>query len=159
MAHEYHATIAWRRADEGFSQGRYSRAHTWRFDGGVTVAASSSPAVVPLPFSREDAIDPEEAFIAALSSCHMLTFLDLARRASLIVESYEDSASGILERVGPGRMAMTRVTLRPRIVFQDSAPDQASLDGLHEKAHEACFIANSVTTKIVIEHLTVTEPS
>lgn len=159
MAHEYRSTVIWRREEEGFSQGRYSRAHEWRFDGGVTVPASASPGVVPAPFVREDAVDPEEAFVAALSSCHMLTFLDLARRAGAIVDSYEDSASGILERIAPGRMAVTRVTLRPRIVFQDTAPDRAQLDELHEKAHEACFIANSVTTKIVIEPVTVAEPS
>ena len=151
MAHEYRATIVWRREGEDFGKGRYSRGHEWRFDGGVTLAASASPAVVPLPFSREDAVDPEEAFVAALSSCHMLTFVDMARRAGIIVDSYEDEAVGIMERIAPGRMAITRVTLRPRIVFQDAVPDSAKLDELHHRAHEACFIANSVTTQISVE--------
>src|SRR5688572_18685483 len=101
MAHEYRATILWRREGESgeFAKGRYSRAHEWRFDGGVTVAGSASLAVVPLPFAREDAVDPEEAFIAALSSCHMLTFIDLARRAGIVVDSYEDDAVGEMERI------------------------------------------------------------
>jgi organic hydroperoxide reductase OsmC/OhrA len=149
--HEYRATIVWRRDGGDFSKGRYSRAHEWRFDGGVSVPASASPGVVPAPYSREDAVDPEEAFIAALSSCHMLTFVDMARRAGVAVESYEDEAVGIMERIAQGKMAITRVTLRPRIVFGGAAPDQAKLDELHDKAHEACFIANSVTTEIVVE--------
>ena len=152
MAHEYRATITWRRAEgEEFAKGRYSRGHEWRFDGGITVTASSSPSVVPLPFSREDAVDPEEAFIASLSSCHMLTFLDLARRAGVVVESYEDDAIGIMERIAPNRMAITRVTLRPKIVFGAAAPDKAKLDELHHQAHEFCFIANSVKTEISVE--------
>ena len=152
MAHEYRATIIWNRGGaEDFAKGRYSRAHEWRFDGGTTLAASASPAVVPAPFSREDAVDPEEAFVAALSSCHMLTFLDFARRAGVLIESYEDEAVGIMERIAPGKMAITRVTLRPRIGFAGAVPDQAKLDALHHQAHEACFIANSVTTKIAVE--------
>src|SRR4051812_45497680 len=113
--HEYRATISWKRRDgEDFAKGRYSRVHEWGFDGGITLAASSSPSVVPAPFSSEAAVDPEEAFVASLSSCHMLTFLDLARRAGVIVASYEDEAIGVMERIAPGRMAITRVTLRPR---------------------------------------------
>jgi organic hydroperoxide reductase OsmC/OhrA len=155
-AHEYRATVAWRRDGEDFAlddfrKGRYSRAHEWRFDGGVTVPASASPSVVPLPHSREDAVDPEEAFIAALSSCHMLTFIDMARRAGIVVDSYEDEAVGQMERIGPGKMAITRVTLRPRIVFHGTVPEPAKLDELHHQAHEACFIANSVTTEVVVE--------
>ena len=152
MAHEYRATIMWRRdTSEDFAKGRYSRGHEWRFDGGVAVAASSSPSVVPLPFSREDAVDPEEAFIASLSSCHMLTFLDLARRAGFVIDSYEDEALGHMERIAPQRMAITKVTLRPKIAFQGAAPDQAKLDELHHQAHELCFIANSVKTEIKVE--------
>ena len=150
--HEYTATISWRReGDEDFARGRYSRGHFWRFDGGVEVPASASPSVVPAPWSREDAVDPEEAFIAALSSCHMLTFLDLARRAGIFVDSYEDAAVGTMERIAPGGMAITRVVLRPRIAWTGDPPDQATLDDLHHKAHEACFIANSVKTEIAIE--------
>jgi organic hydroperoxide reductase OsmC/OhrA len=151
MAHEYHATIAWRREGEDFSKGRYSRGHEWRFDGGVTVAASASPSVVPLPYSREDAIDPEEAFVAALASCHMLTFVDIARRAGLVIDSYEDEAVGIMERVGAGKMAITKVTLKPRIAFGGQVPGKGNLDAMHHQAHEACFIANSVKTEITIE--------
>ena len=151
MAHEYRATIAWRREGEDFAKGRYSRGHEWRFDGGITVPASSSSKSVPLPFSREDAVDPEEAFVASLSSCHMLTFLDLARRAGAVIDSYEDEAIGIMERIAPGKMAITHVTLRPKIVFQGAVPDDAKLDELHHQAHELCFIANSVKTEIKIE--------
>ncbi len=149
--HEYRATILWRREGEDFGKGRYSRAHEWRFDGGITLPASASPSVVPAPFSRQDAIDPEEAFVAALSSCHMLTFIDLARRAGHAVASYEDEAVGTMERVAPGRMAVTRVTLRPKIAWQGAAPDAAALDDLHHQAHEACFIANSVKSEITVE--------
>ena len=149
--HEYRATIVWRRDGEDFSKGRYSRAHEWRFDGGITVPGSASPSVVPAPFSRQDAVDPEEAFVAALSSCHMLTFVDMARRAGIVVEYYEDEAVGAMERIAPGKMAITRVTLRPRIAFGEAAPDKAKLDELHHQAHEACFIANSVRTEITIE--------
>ena len=151
MAHEYRATVVWRRDNDDFSKGRYSRAHEWRFDGGVTVPASASPGVVPHPFSRQDAVDPEEAFVAALSSCHMLTFVDLARRAGIVVDSYEDEAVGVMERIAPGKMAVTRVTLRPRIVFRNGPPEKPKLDELHHQAHEACFIANSVKTEISVE--------
>jgi organic hydroperoxide reductase OsmC/OhrA len=122
--HEYQATVVWRQDGEDFARGRYSRAHEWRFDGGVTVAASASPSIVPAPFSRQDAVDPEEAFIASLSSCHMLTFIDMARRAGVVVEAYEDEAVGTMERIAPGKMAITKVTLRPRIVFGNAVPSQ-----------------------------------
>ena len=152
MAHEYRATIVWKRNPaEEFAKGRYSRAHEIRFDGGVTVAASASPSVVPLPFSREDAVDPEEMFVAALSNCHMLTFVDLARRAGFVVDSYEDEAIGTMERIAPQRMAITKVSLRPKIAFGGAPPDQAKLDELHHQAHELCFIANSVKTDVKVE--------
>jgi organic hydroperoxide reductase OsmC/OhrA len=151
MAHDYRATVTWRFHGEDFSKGRYSRAHEWRFDGGVTVPASPSPGVVPAPFIREDAVDPEEAFVAALSSCHMLTFLDLARRAGVVVESYEDEAIGVMEEIAPKRRAITKVTLRPRIVYRGVPPDQAKLDELHHQAHDYCFIANSVKTEVTVE--------
>jgi organic hydroperoxide reductase OsmC/OhrA len=154
MAHEYRATVAWRREGEDFAKGRYSRGHEWRFDGGITVPASASPSVVPKPFSREDAIDPEEAFVAALSSCHMLTFVDMARRDGFVVDAYEDEAVGTMERIAPGRMAITKVILRPRIAYSGEAPDKAQRDDLHHRAHEACFIANSVTTAVTIEDAT-----
>lgn len=152
MAHEYKATIVWRRNPaEDFAKGRYSRGHEIRFDGGITVPASASPSVVPLPFSREDAVDPEEMLVAALSNCHMLTFLDLARRAGFVVESYEDEAIGIMERIAPQRMAITKVTLRPKIVYSGTPPDKAKLDELHHQSHELCFIANSVKTEVTVE--------
>ena len=152
MAHEYKATIVWKRNPaEDFAKGRYSRAHEIRFDGGITVPASSSASVVPLPFSREDAVDPEEMFVAALSNCHMLTFIDLARRAGFVVDSYEDEAIGSMERIAPQRMAITKVTLRPRIAFGGTSPDQSKLDELHHQAHELCFIANSVKTDVKVE--------
>ena len=151
MAHDYRATIVWRLQGEDFAKGRYSRAHEWRFDGGVTVPASPSPGIVPAPFIREDAVDPEEAFVAALSSCHMMTFLDLARRAGVIIESYEDEAIGIMEEIAPKRYGVTKVTLRPKITYRGEPPAQAKLDELHHQAHELCFIANSVKSEIVVE--------
>jgi organic hydroperoxide reductase OsmC/OhrA len=149
--HEYRAVVAWRLAGEDYAKGRYSRGHEWRFDGGVTVPASASPSVVPPPFSRADAVDPEEALVAAISSCHMLTFIDLARRAGVEVRAYEDEAVGVMERIAQNRMAVTKVRLRPRIVFGGAPPDAAKLDRLHREAHELCFIANSVKTEIVVE--------
>ena len=151
MSHDYRATVVWHLEGDDFSKGRYSRAHEWRFDGGVTVPASPSPGVVPAAFIREDAVDPEEAFVAALSSCHMLTFLDLARRAGLVIESYEDEAIGTMEEIAPKRRAVIKVTLRPKIVYRGEPPDQAKLDELHHQAHEYCFIANSVKTEVTVE--------
>lgn len=150
---DYTATIHWqRRADEAFSDNRYSRAHEWRFDGGVTVPASSSPHVVPLPYSVEANVDPEEAFVAALSSCHMLWFLGIAAKRRFTVESYEDVAVGRMEKDVDGRMAMTRVTLRPRVVFGgERHPSREQLESLHHQAHRECFIANSVKTDVITE--------
>lgn len=149
MVHRYSASVTWT-LDGDFADNSYSRGHIWRFDGGVEVPASASPTVVPLPRSRQDAVDPEEAFVAALSSCQMLWFLDLARQAGHVVERYEDEAEGEMKRIAPGKMAITSVTLRPRIGFADAPPDAAALDDLHRRAHEACFIANSVTTAIAV---------
>jgi organic hydroperoxide reductase OsmC/OhrA len=152
MAHEYKATIAWtRNPGEDFAKGRYSRAHEIRFDGGISLVGSASPSVVPLPFSREDAVDPEEMLVAALSNCHMLTFLDLARRAGFVIDSYVDEAVGTMERIAPQRMAITKVTLRPKIAYAGASPDKAKLDELHHQAHELCFIANSVKTEVTVE--------
>ena len=148
----YTVTIRWSRsAAEAFTDGRYSRAHEWAFDGGAVVPASSSPHIVPLPFSDLAGVDPEEAFVASLSSCHMLFFLDFARRAGLVVEGYEDVAEGVMAKRDDGRMAMTLVTLRPKITWGGDAPDADALAALHHKAHEACFIANSVTSEVRIE--------
>ena len=148
----YTATIRWSRTGDGdFAKGQYSRAHEWAFDGGAVVPAGPSPHIVPSPWGNPAGVDPEEAFVASLSSCHMLFFVDFARRAGLVVDSYVDEAEGVMEKRDDGRMWMSRVTLRPRIVWGGEAPNAAALADLHHKAHEACFIANSVTTKVTIE--------
>lgn len=144
------AEIVWQ-ADGGFAEGSYSRRHEWRFDGGAVVAGSSSPAVVPEPMSDPAGVDPEEALVASAASCHMLWFLDLARQAGLDVASYGDSAEAEMGRIAPGRVAIVRITLRPRIAFAGRSPDPAELDALHHQAHERCFIANSLNCEIVIE--------
>jgi organic hydroperoxide reductase OsmC/OhrA len=149
---EHGATVSWQRGhDEDFARGRYSRAHAWRFDGGAIVHASASPSVVPAPWSDPAGVDPEEAFVAAIAGCHMLWFLSLAAERGLVVERYEDAASGTLGRVARGVMAMTEVTLRPRIAFGGEVPDAAAIAAVHDDAHARCFIANSVNTKIRIE--------
>jgi organic hydroperoxide reductase OsmC/OhrA len=148
----YTATIRWsRNGAEGFAKGQYSRAHDWVFDGGTVVPARASPHVVPAPWSNPAGVDPEEAFVASLASCHMLFFVDFARRAGLLVESYVDAAEGVLEKNAAGKMAMTRVTLRPLVEWGGEAPDAAAIADLHHRAHEACFIANSVTTEVRVE--------
>ena len=150
MAASHDVTVVWHR-DGDFLAGRYSRAHEWHFDGGLTVPGSASPSVVRAPYSREDAVDPEEAFVAAISSCHMLWFLDLAKHAGFLVEAYQDDAKGVMGRQAAGRYWLERVTLSPRIVFAGDAPDEAAMAALHHEAHERCFIANSVKTEIVVE--------
>ena len=150
----YTATIRWsRNGAEGFAKGQYSRAHEWVFDGGVTVPASPSPHIVPQPWSDLNAVDPEEAFVASLSSCHMLFFVDLARRAGFVVDEYVDEAEGVLDKRDDGKMWMSKVTLRPRVEFSgDKQPSGVDIADLHHRAHDACFIANSVTTEVVVEH-------
>lgn len=145
------ATVEWRRTNEPFVDNKYSRAHEWRFDGGATVAASSSPHVVPLPYSDPSGVDPEEAFVAALSSCHMLFFLAFAAKAGFVVDSYTDEADGQTGRDASGRTSIAEVVLRPRVVFAgEKRPTEEELDDLHHRSHEACYIANSVTTKVVV---------
>lgn len=150
---EHFATVHWQRRDtDDFPAGRYSRGHEWRFDGGAVVAASPSPHVVPAPWSDPRAVDPEEAFVAAISSCHMLWFLSIAAERGWTVDAYEDEAVGTMTRIAPGRQAITDVVLRPRIAFGgNTQPDAAQIDAMHEVAHERCFIANSVKTRIRIE--------
>jgi organic hydroperoxide reductase OsmC/OhrA len=148
---EYTARIDWERADEAFVDHRYSRRHRWRFDGGVEVPASSSPHVVPLPYSDASAVDPEEAFVASLASCHMLWFLSLAAKRGLTVDRYADDAIGVLARDPDGREAMTVVTLRPRVRFAGLPPTADEFAALHHAAHDACFIANSVRTDVRCE--------
>ena len=147
----YIATVRWSRSGEGdFTKGQYSRAHEWAFDGGHVMKASASPHVVPAPWSDPEGVDPEEAFVASLSSCHMLFFLDFARRDSWTVDSYVDEAEGVMERGEDGKIAITRVTLKPRIEWKDEGPDPAALADLHHRAHQACFIANSVKSEVVV---------
>ena len=147
----YEASVRWRRgAGEVFTDQRYGRAHEWRFDGGAVVPASSSPHVVRAPFSDPAAVDPEEAYVAALSSCHMLFFLSLAAARKLVVEDYEDTAIGTMAKDG-GREWVGRVVLRPRVTFDGGAPAPELVEALHHEAHERCYIANSVRTEIIIE--------
>ena len=147
----YTATIRWsRQGAEDFAKGRYSRAHDWAFDGGTIVPASAAPENVPPGTADEGGVDPEEAFIASLSSCHMLFFLDFARRAGFVVDDYVDEADGVLEKRADGKIAMTRVTLHPRVRWSGAVPDEATIADLHHRSHEACFIANSVKTEVTI---------
>lgn len=151
--HEYTATVTWTRpADAKFSDNRYSRAHEWTFDGGTVVPASSSPQVVPVPMSVTDAVDPEEAFIASLSSCHMLFFLFHAAKRGYIVERYEDKAIGLMGKNAEGRTAMVKVVMKPAITWGgDKQPDAATLDAMHHQSHLDCYIANSVNTEVTVE--------
>lgn len=149
----YTAEVAWQKQEsETFADNRYSRKHEWRFDGGVRVPASSSPHVVRVPFSDPTAVDPEEAFVAALSSCHMLWFLSLAAQKQFVVTGYRDVAEGTMAKNAQGKAAMTRVVLRPHVTFGgECAPTRDDVDALHHAAHDACYLANSVRTDIDIE--------
>jgi organic hydroperoxide reductase OsmC/OhrA len=150
--HRYGARIEWRRRGAKFTDNRYSRAHQWTFDGGVIVPASSSPLSVKVPYSVAEAVDPEEALVAATSSCHMLWFLSLAVQRGFVVDSYVDDAFGVMEKNAAGKLAFTRVTLRPRIEFAgDKLPSAEELTSLHHSAHEECFIANSLKCEVVVE--------
>jgi organic hydroperoxide reductase OsmC/OhrA len=146
----YFATIRWTKDEGDFLEGRYSRRHTIAFDGGVEVAGSASPHNVPLPYSAQDAVDPEELFVASIATCHMLWFLDFAKRAGMVVRSYEDAAEGIMAQDAEGRWVITVVTLRPAVTLADPA-QSGQLDQLHHHAHEACFIANSVKSEVHVE--------
>lgn len=147
---EYKASIHWTHDGGDFRKGRYSRVHRWDFDGGFSMPASPSPHVVPAPGSDPAAVDPEEAFVAAVASCHMMTFLFLASRAGYLVTSYDDDAVGHMVKNEHGRYWVNEVLLRPRIVWggEKGAPDAEALDKLHHAAHEECYIANSVKTEI-----------
>ena len=148
---EHTATIIWQRAEQAFTDDAYSRAHRWEFDGGAVIDASASPDVVPLPMSVAENVDPEEAFVAALASCHMLFFLSLAARRGYVVDSYTDAALGYMGKNEEGRTAITRVTLEPKVAFAgETIPTAAELEKLHHRAHELCFIANSVRTEITV---------
>ena len=147
----FSARIAWQRNGQPYLDQRYSRAHTWRFDGGLCIPASSSPMSVPPPMSDADAVDPEEALVAAASSCHMLFFLSLAAARGLVVDGYDDEAVGTLAEDDRGRLAMTRIVLRPRIAFAGRQPEATELAALHHEAHERCYIAQSLRGEVMVE--------
>lgn len=149
--HRYAAKVSWSRAGATFTDARYSRAHRWEFDGGAVVPGSSSPLSVPLPWSDPSAVDPEEALVAAASSCHMLWFLALAAKRRCVVDSYVDDAYGEMAAGANGRPAITRIVLRPRIEFAGEPPSAATLAELHHAAHDECYIANSLKGEIVVE--------
>lgn len=150
---DYSAFISWSLSDkEIFTDNRYSRAHSWHFDGGETIPASSSPQVVPLPYSVQSAVDPEEAFIASISSCHMLWFLSIAAKRGFVVEQYEDKARGVMRKNGDGKSAITEVTLSPKVRYAiRNQPTERVNAEIHCEAHKQCFIANSVKTDIKVE--------
>ena len=152
---EYTATIKWQRGDQDFLDDSYSRGHVWEFNGGVSVPASASPHIVPLPKSVAENVDPEEAFVASLSSCHMLFFLSIAAKYGYVIDNYTDCAMGHMTRNEQGKYAMTKVVLRPHVAFSgDKRPSAGQLEKIHEQSHEQCFIANSVKTEVSIEPVT-----
>ena len=154
---KYTAKVIWSLPQgENFLDNTYSRGHRWQFDGGIEVMASSSPQVVPIPYSVSEYVDPEEAFVASVSSCHMLWFLTLASKAGLEISAYHDHAQGVMAKNQAGKLAMTEITLFPEVKFADhTTPSQQQLDALHEKAHSQCFIANSIHTEVrVVSTLT-----
>lgn len=142
----HEATIRWNRQSDDFSYDHYNREHQWRFPGGIVTEASAAPEFR----GKASHVNPEEAFVAACASCHMLTFLAICARKRIVVDRYEDSAVGILEKNEMGKLSITRITLSPRITFQGEAPDAAALERIHAHAHRECFIANSVKTEIVV---------
>jgi organic hydroperoxide reductase OsmC/OhrA len=153
----YRAVIEWDRAGAVFTDHRYSRVHRWSFDEGIEVPASASPHVVPLPLSSAAAVDPEEAFIASLSSCHMLWFLSIAAKRGFVVDHYRDAAAGVMGKDANGKIAMTRVTLRPAVRFGGaSQPTMEDVRAMHHTAHEECFIANSVKSEVRCEPVETT---
>ncbi|MBD3886355.1 OsmC family protein [Phormidium tenue FACHB-886] len=145
---KHHAVVQWQRHQAQFVDNRYSREHVWKFDGGAEIAASASPRVVPVPYSNAACVDPEEAFIAALSSCHMLWFLSIAVQHQFVVESYTDRAVGWMSKGEDGKLAITKVDLRPEVVFAKDPPTVEQLEEMHHEAHHRCFLANSVKTEI-----------
>jgi organic hydroperoxide reductase OsmC/OhrA len=152
MSHEYIATIRWQRSGPDFVKGKYSREHTWVFDGGVIVPASPASSSVPAPWSNAANVDPEEAFVASISSCHMLTFLWFASRQGFQADSYEDNAMGVMTKNERGVPWISKVTLRPRVVWSgEKIPTETDLDHLHHAAHEQCYIANSIKTEVSVE--------
>jgi organic hydroperoxide reductase OsmC/OhrA len=153
------ATIQWQRDRATFTDHQYNREHTWQFDGGLEIAASASPHNVREPYANPACVDPEEAFVASLSSCHMLWFLAIAAKQKFVVESYIDQAVGVLEKNEEGNLAITQVRLRPQIIFTgDNQPTDQQVQEMHEAAHHHCFLANSVKTQILVEAIAPSQP-
>jgi organic hydroperoxide reductase OsmC/OhrA len=151
MAHEYTATVRWERGEGSFADNRYSREHVWLFDGGTQVPASPAAANVPPGCARADAVDPEEAFVAAISSCHMLFFLAFAGKRGFVPDSYEDNALGVMTKNERGKLFVSRVTLDPKIAWSgEKRPSAEEVAAMHHRAHEECFLANSVRTEVVV---------
>ncbi len=149
---KYAATIKWQRNNEDFLGNNYSRVHTWQFNGGTEIAASASSHLVPLPWSCEENVDPEQAFVASLSSCHMLFYLSIASEQGIQVESYTDQAEGVMSKNPAGKMAISKITLRPRVTYSGSnIPEHKTEESMHHLAHDNCFIANSVNSQIEID--------
>lgn len=150
---EYKAIVSWGRGpNEEYVDQKYSRAHSWEFEGGITVPATASHHIVPVPYSNPDYVDPEQAFVASLSSCHMLFFLDLCALRGYIIDEYIDEAVGVLEKNSEGKLAMTLVTLSPKVKFSgNKIPDEKKQEKLHHRAHDLCFIANSAKTEVVVD--------
>lgn len=149
---QYVAEVLWNRDEQDFLGNRYSRRHLLRFDGGLEVPGSSSPHVVPLPMSDASAVDPEEAFVASLSSCHMLWFLSIAAQRKFCVDHYLDNAVGVMEKNSDGKLFMSVVTLRPAVVFSgERIPEIVQIEDMHHAAHDACYIANSVKSEVRCE--------
>jgi organic hydroperoxide reductase OsmC/OhrA len=148
------SVVTWSRNGAAFIDNRYSRGHRWLFDGGIEVPASASPQVVPVPLSVAAAVDPEEAFVASVASCHMLWFLSIAARRGFLIESYRDEAVGVLSQEASGKAAITLVTLHPDVQFGgEGRPTADEAAAMHHEAHETCFIARSVKTEIRCEPL------
>jgi organic hydroperoxide reductase OsmC/OhrA len=153
---EHKSVISWSRDGAAFTDNRYSRGHRWLFDGGVEVPASASPHVVPLPMSVAAAVDPEEAFVASLSSCHMLWFLSIAAQRGYLIESYRDEAVGVMTKDTAGKQSMTRVTLHPEVRFGgERRPRSDEVSAMHHEAHEQCYIARSVKTDVRCEPVAI----
>ena len=161
MANKAHtAQIDWQRGDSSFTDQRYSRVHRWRFDGGLEVLASASPAIVRVPYSDPAAVDPEEAFVASLASCHMLWFLDLAAREGVQIERYADHAEGFLATRPDGKLWLARVRLRPAVAVSGTRrPDDTLMQHLHHRAHEECFLANALKADMTVEPRWTYEPA
>jgi organic hydroperoxide reductase OsmC/OhrA len=148
---EHKAAIRWTYTGGDFAKGKYSREHVWEFDGGITVAASPSPSVVMVPYSNPANVDPEEAFVAAVASCHMMSFLFVASKAGVVVTSYSDDAVGMLSKNDAGKYWISKVTLRPHIEYAGEPPSTQQIQHLHHAAHGECYIANSINTEVVVE--------